>query len=570
MKLDRPHPDSAGPFFDPLTRRRFLRFTGMAGLAASLAPLIACTGETSSTAPASGSASPSGVSLLEGVPGPGAVSGGTPGRRLIAGYVNEPDSNDPAQAVNLFSYDLATLLVFSGSLLAYEGQSGPPMANLAEMPEVSADGLTLTFSLRPGITFHNGREIEAADFKYSWERALSPEIASWGAGYIKGIAGAQDVIDGKTTTLDSLELVDAKTFRVTLDAPDFTFLMTCSQPFTAPVPQEEVERLGKDFAKTPVGFGPFMFGEFDEASQFALLVKNEDYHFETLPYVDEVQMYWGRDEQTLVQQVKSGDIHIIGDGISPSILAQVETDPALQPALQTREVNWNFQFVLNTAMPPLDDPAVRQAINYAVDRDAIVKVLQGAHSADGGPFPTGVIPEDVVLEPYGYDPERATTLLQEAGLDGGISLKLTSWDFEPWPTLAQIVQEQLKAVGITVEVETMKYNAATELADEGQLQMFPGGWYMVFPVISDIVDGYYVGGEYFDASAYEQLADDVRAQYEPEDQNPIYQEIGSILIEDAPALFLTSAAYNTLVSEQLQNFQYRGEYGNYYDRAWLA
>src|SRR5262245_14546716 len=151
------------PSVSGIGRREFLRLSGAAGGVALGGSLVAAcaSGQSNSTS----SQSPASGAVIAGtVPGPSPVSGGRYGGRAVAGYAEPPDSNDPAQSYNLFSYDIVTELVFFGGLLAYGGQYGGPIPNLAaKMPEISADKKTFTFTLRPGVKFHNGREIVAED-----------------------------------------------------------------------------------------------------------------------------------------------------------------------------------------------------------------------------------------------------------------------------------------------------------------------------------------------------------------------------------------------------------------------
>ena len=146
-----------------MSRRAFLGTVGAGSLAAALS---ACTNNSGAPAPTGSSPPTSGGDAVGVVPGPQPVTGGTPGGRVVVGWDDEPYAfGDPARAYNLLDYDVATELVFFGALLAFGGQTGGPIANLAkDMPEVSSDGLELTFKLKPDVKFHNGRVIEAADF----------------------------------------------------------------------------------------------------------------------------------------------------------------------------------------------------------------------------------------------------------------------------------------------------------------------------------------------------------------------------------------------------------------------
>jgi len=532
----------------------------------------ACTGGSSGPPPSS--ASGVGVTIQGDVPGPGPVSGGHYGGRIVAGYATPPDSNDPAQSYNLFSYDIVTELVFFGGLLAYGEQYGGPVPNLAAgMPTISSDKKTFTFTLRPGVKFHNGREMTADDVKYSWERVLLPATAAWGSSYFGDIVGASDMTKGRTKTLEGVEVVNSSTLKVHLEKPNFTFLNAVSQPFSAPVPQEEVQRLGDKFGKTPIGFGPFKIESQDESSQVTRLVKFDDYFWKGLPYIDEVEMHWGSSDATLLLQLKSGAIGVIGDGIPGTLLGQVLTDPSLKDMLKSAPVHQSLKFMMNVTKAPLNDVRVRQALNWAVDRGNIAKVLHGADLPDGTPFPLN-LGLSSTFQPYGYDPTKSKQLLSEAGASS-LHITITSDTSDPWPEIAQVVQQNLQAVGVTAQISPLKSNVYLQLAQQGKLEMWPDGWYMIQPTPGDIVDNQYVtnaGSNYsgFSSSEVDKLAAQADSTFSTAQQEQLYSQIEQVIGEAAPALYLVNGTYPTGVNPQrIANWHYRGEYGNYFDRMWV-
>ena len=299
------------------TRRGFLKLTGAAGaLGAVGAPLLAAC----STTP-SGPAviKKGGVRIKEYVPGPQPVSGGRYGGTVRVSWSNPPDSLDPALGENLTAWDCLTELVYFGALMAYDKDFGGPVPNLAAgMPAISDNGTTLTFKIRPDAKFDTGRKIVAGDFKYAWERMLDPKLQSWGASYLSSVVGANQVMAGKTKQLEGVEASGDGTLIVHLTAPDFTILNALTQPITAPVPSEEVERLGKEFGQTPVGYGPFKIVSFDQAGQTARFERNPHYLYTGLPYLQAVEYHWGVDPQIQLQQLEHGDADIIGDGLPPT------------------------------------------------------------------------------------------------------------------------------------------------------------------------------------------------------------------------------------------------------------
>src|SRR5215467_7872686 len=167
----------------PMDRRGFLKLTGTAGaLGAVGGPLLAACSTSSGGTVIS---KKGGVKLKEYVPGPQPVSGGHYGGTVKVSWADPPDSFDPALGENLTAWDCLTEVVYFGALMAYDKEFGGPVPNLAQAaPAISTDNKTLTFKIRPDVKFDTGDQIVAGDFKYAWERMLTPKLQSWGASYL--------------------------------------------------------------------------------------------------------------------------------------------------------------------------------------------------------------------------------------------------------------------------------------------------------------------------------------------------------------------------------------------------
>jgi ABC-type transport system substrate-binding protein len=570
----------AGP---PVDRRGFLRLTGAAGAVGALGagPLLAACGGSAGSAGGGPKIAGKGVTIREYVPGPQPVSGGRYGGTVSVAWVDPPDSFDPAIGQSLTAWDCITELVFFGGLMAYDKQFGGPVPNLAAAPPtVSADGMTLTFTIRPDVKFHNGRNIVASDFVYSWERLLLPKTESWGSSYLSSVVGANAMMAGKTKKLEGVETRGDSTVIVHLTQPDFTVLNAMALPVTAPVPAEEVERLGSAFGQTPVGYGPFKIVSYDSSGQTATFERFADYFYKGLPYLDSVVYRWGVDPQIELLQLENGTTDIIGDGIPASQAGRVLATPTLRPLAKSFPSPGNIWLTLYpTSVPAFAKQEVRQALNWAVNREALGRVLYGSATPWGAPFPAQIADFTRTFQPYGYDPAKAKQLLAQAGYPHGFSVELTISSSDPYPAIGQVIQQQFGQIGVHVTLNQVSTNAQYSLESAQQhtahkVQMTADSWYMVQPTPADEVDALYVTGassNYCDYSnsRVDALAAQARRTFNVAERNGFYAQMQALIGEDAPYVFLASTDWLAGLSTRIGNYHYRAETYSYYDRMWV-
>ncbi len=430
------------------------------------------------------------------------------------------------------------------------------------------------------MKFHNGRTIVAADFKYAWERMLDPKLQSWGASYLSSVVGATAIMAGKAKQLDGVETQGDSTLIVHLTAPDFTILNAFTQPITAPVPSEEVAKLGKQFGQTPVGYGPFKIVSYDSAAQTARFEKNPDYFYAGLPYLAAVEFRWGIDPQIQLLQLEHGETEIIGPGLPPTEAGQVLATPTLKPLAQSRPSPGNIWVTMypETA-PQFASREVRQAMNWAIDKSALGRITYGTSEPWGAPFPKDLADFTSTFQPYGYDPQRARDLLAQAGYKKGFSVTLSVASDAPFPAIAQVVQQQYAAVGVHVTLNQVDSNALYSLesaqqAGRKKLQMSTDTWYMVQPTPADEVNAIYTTGASSNYCAYsnkqvDALAKQAATDFNTVSRNKLYAQIQQLIGADAPFVFLASTQWVAGVSQRVRNYQYRGETYSYYDRLWV-
>ena len=371
--------------------------------------------------------------------------------------------------------------IFDG-LMDYKPGTTELEPDLAESYTVSDDGLTYTFKLRDGVTFHNGRVMTSADVKYSFERAVNPATQSPGGGYFGMIAGYDDVAGGKATALSGIETPDDKTVVFKLTRPDATFLHLMAINFGYVVPKEEVEKAGADWGKQPVGTGAFKFTEW-APGQYIKLERNKDYFRAGVPYLDNVTFEFGQDPTVAVLRLKKGEIDIVGDGIPPAQFAEIMADPANKDLIAEGNQLHTGYVTMNVTQAPFDNVKVRQAVNMAINKERIVRLINNRAAPASQALPPAMPGYNAENKGYAYDPEGAKKLLAEAGA-GEITTELYVMNVDPNPRIAQAIQQDLAAVGIKAEIRSLAQAEVIAAGGAGKAPMIWSGgmaWIADFP-----------------------------------------------------------------------------------------
>jgi ABC-type transport system substrate-binding protein len=371
--------------------------------------------------------------------------------------------------------------IFDG-LMDYKPGTTDLEPDLAESYTVSDDGLTYTFKLRDGVKFHNGRAMTPADVKYSLERAVNPATQSPGGGYFSAIEGYDDLAGGKATELSGVRVVDDKTVSFKLTRPDATFLHLMAINFAYIVPKEEVEKAGTDWGKKPVGTGAFKFVEW-VPGQRIVLERNKDYYRKGVPYLDKLTFEFGQDPTVAILRLKNGEVDIIGDGIPPAQFTEIMADPANKELIAEGDQLHTGYVTMNVTQPPFDNLKVRQAVNMAINKDRIVRLINNRGVPAVQPLPPAMPGYNKDNKGYAYDPDGAKKLLAEAG-QPEITTEIYAMNVDPNPRIAQAIQQDLAAVGIKAEIRSLAQAEVIAAGGSGKAPMIWSGgmaWIADFP-----------------------------------------------------------------------------------------
>ncbi|MCW1407682.1 ABC transporter substrate-binding protein [Rhizobium sp. 1AS11] len=404
------------------------------------------------------------------------------GGDIVVTYKDDITTLDPAIGYDWVNWSMIKSLY--SRLMDYAPGTPNPVPSLAESFSVSPDGLTYTFKLHKGVKFSNGREVVASDVKYSIERAVDPKTQGPGAGFFGAIKGFEDETGGKTTTLSGIETPDDGTVIFNLSRPDATFLHVLAINFASVVPKEAVEAAAGDFGKKPVGSGTFILKDWTIGQQL-VFERNKDYFVKGVPYIDSFKVEVGQEPLVALLRLQKGEVDIAGDGIPPAKFLEIKNSADGAQMIVDGEQLHTGYITLNTKVKPFDNVKVRQALNMAINKDRITRILNGRATPANQPLPPLMPGYDKSFAGYAYDAAKAKALLAEAGYPDGFETVLYSTNTDPQPRIAQAIQQDLAAVGVKAEVRALaQANVIAAGGTEGEAPMIWSGgmaWIADFP-----------------------------------------------------------------------------------------
>ncbi|MNW31217.1 Heme-binding protein A precursor [compost metagenome] len=352
------------------------------------------------------------------------------------------------------------------TLLSYEPGSTKVQPSLAESWEVTEDGLTYTFKLRQGVKFHDGTDFNAEAVVFNFERWGNPgseyKFEGDSFDYYDSMFGSEE-----SRVIKEVTAVDEHTVQFTLNQPQAPFLQNIAMSSFGIASPTAVKEKTTNFKSEPVGTGPFVFKEWKRNDSITL-EKNPDYWQEGLPKLNKVIVRSIPDNTARFNALQNGEIDIMED-LNADDLTVLESNANLQ---KIERPSFNVGYVgFNTKKKPFDDKKVRQALNHAVNKQAIVDAFFGGSAQVAkNPLPPTLWGYNDEIQDYAYDPEKAKALLAEAGHPDGIAETLTFYAMpvsRPYMPdgrkVAEAIQADLEKIGVTVSIQSPEW--ATYLDD---------------------------------------------------------------------------------------------------------
>ncbi len=436
---------------------------------------------------------------------------------------------------------------------------------IAKSWHISDDGRQYTFLLRNDVYFHDdpcfyqgkGRRVTARDVQFSLSRLIDPTLNAPGKWVMNQVARLADGSLAVTAVNDTTLIID-----LSQAFPPFPGLL--SMAYCAVVPHEAIAFYGPDFRKNPVGSGPFQFAYWKEGVKL-VFTKNPSYfeydNGQRLPFLDAVAISFIIDRQTAFLEFIKGNLDFLS-AVDASYKDEL-LSPAgeLHPKYYERYQKITMPF-LNTEYLgmlvseealggewPLLDVRVRQAINYGFDRNRMIRYLRNniGTPAHAGFVPVGMPGFSQNTGGYTYDPDKAASLLVDAGYPGGQGLPVISLHTnQAYQDIAQFIQHELSKIGFRIQIDVMAPATIREMMAKAEARFFRASWIADYPDAENYLALFYsnnkapVGPNYthFEHPAFDQLFEKSLSVTNDSLRHALYREMDQFIIEQAPVVFL--------------------------------
>ncbi len=486
----------------------------------------------------------------------GPAAARTPPGVLVVAQIAEPRSLDPHAVTALNDFRIL-VNVYEGLVRFRPGTLDVEPA-LAESWEISEDGTVYTFTLREGVTFHDGTPLDAEAVRFNFERMLNEDHPFHDTGPFP-LAFFFDAVE-------RVEAAGPRTVVFHLAEPYAPFLSNLAYPTGLVVSPAAVRAHGDAFGRNPSGTGPFRFAEW-QPNRRVVLEANPDYR-DGPPDLRAVVFRPITDENTRVAEMLSGGVDVMVE-VPPDNVATFRGAPGFAVHEASGPHLWFV--ILNTREGPLSDVRVRRAVNYAIDKEAIVNdVLSGTAEVAAGPVPPAFAwAHDPDLSPYPHDPERARALIAEAGAEGAeLVFYVTEGGSGMLSPVAMgaAIQADLAEVGLDVSIETYEWNTFLSQVNAGlagKADMAEMAWMTNDPdtlpylaLRSEALPergGFNAG--YYSNEEVDRLLEEARRETDRERRAALYRDVQRIVHDDAPWAFVANWKQNAVTTDRVEGFR---------------
>ncbi len=486
---------------------------------------------------------------------PGPVEGGT-----FVRVWADPPTLDPHLTTDATSAAII-VEVFGGLVtIARDLQIVPDLATW----DVTTDGKVYTFHIREDAKFHDGKPVTALDVKWSMERAADPATASPVVDqYLGDIVGVKAKLRGEATEISGVRVLDQRTLEITIDDAKSYFLAKMTYPTAFVLDQANVESSRRWF-REPNGTGPFRLAEYTPGETL-ILARNDFYHLGP-PLLEKVRFILSGGTSMLMYE--NDEIHITGVGLA-DLDRVLDPSSPLSSELYNAPPRFSTDYIgMNVKEPPFDDPKVRQALNYAINKDLIAsEIMAGLVVPAKGILPRDFPAYNAGLPGYEYDPEKARQLLSESkygdDMDNFPRIMLTtagSFGSNVGLDLEVILEMWSQNLGIEVLIQQTEFATYLQDLNKRRFQMFQIGWIADYPDPENFLDLLFHSESNnnhtgYDNAEADRLLETARTEPDQEARYQLYRRAEELIMSEAPwvPLWYSGEQY-VLIKPNVKNY----------------
>lgn len=529
-----------------LSRRHFLRFVAGAGAASLLAACGAGAPATPASAPTSAATSGP-ITVNQNAPQATSAAGPTAAAAKMGGtftFSRSSDSDNLDPVTQDGNVDIWIFMNIYDQLVKVNDAGTEVIPALAEKWDISQDGTTYTFKLRQGVTFSDGTPLKASDVKFSLDRAQTNKKSGW------------------TFSLEPVQEItapDDSTVVIKLKQAWAPFLADLAMFNASIISEAFAKKIGEDkLVDQTMGTGPFALSEWKKG-EYISLKKNDKYWDKGLPYLDEIKITVVPDDNNRILQLQGNQI----DGmynVPLNRVAELSKDANFTVTQFTSTYN-NF-IALNTRNAPLNDVKVRQALNYATDKQTLIKVVNfGIGQVSNSFMPNGALFWNADQTGYPFDLDKAKSLIKESSIPNGgkIGIQLQAGS-ESGLQLATALKDMWSKIGIDLDIQQLEQAVVTDNYRKNKFETYATGWtndiidpdeLVSYAIVPDNFENYHTG--WINQEAVD-LAKKGQTTLDAGERRKIYYRIQELHQQDAPFVYLYVLPYVNVLTKKVQGF----------------
>lgn len=443
------------------------------------------------------------------------VRGGT----LVVGQVQDMKTLDPVRSQDLSEREIMYLVYNTLVRLDTDFSIKPELATSWQREE---EGLRMVFKLRPGVKFHDGTPLDAEAVKWNLDWRMDPN-------------GKSPQKKGLSDIIKSVAVVDPLTLAIDLKVQAPSLLGMLAQREGLIESPTAAKKAGDDFGSNPVGSGPFIFKEWVRGNR-VVVERNPNYWEDGKPYLDKIVLQNIAGSVIGIQRLRTGEIDLI-HSLTPQDILQIQNMQDVELSKAPANRWWSLQWQVDKA--PFDNLKLRQAVAYAIDRKNLIDIVQlGKAEIAESPTPPGLWWYSPEVKSYEYNPDKARALLKEAGYPNGFQVALAAPNSSLDSQISAVVQDQLRAVGITANLEPVSASDFYGLVVKRAINFTPENWTQR-PDPDGLFRALFYTKEWANSTGYsnrevDALLDKARALQDNAARKPLYSKMQQIVTTELP------------------------------------